>query len=78
MDFAILLLLWLVFASLTTHHVALALAVGQRLGKLQGWLVLLAFPLAPYFGIRAHARVMTFFWVLLLLAYAGLLLVATR
>lgn len=78
MDFAILLLLWLTFASLSTLHVALAFAIGQRLGKLRGWLAFLAFPVAPYFGIMAGAKTRAFVWCLLLLSYLALLFFAMR
>jgi hypothetical protein len=77
-DLAILLLLWLAFASLTTLHVALAFAIGRRLGKIRGWLSLLAFPLAPYFGFVAAAKTRSLVWCLLALAYAVLLFFATR
>ncbi|HEY5961311.1 MAG TPA: hypothetical protein VIV60_32360 [Polyangiaceae bacterium] len=78
MDYAILLLLWLSFASASTLHVALAYVIGQRLGKLRGWLSLLGFPLAPYFGWRAGAKTWSALWCILVLLYFGLLLVASR
>lgn len=78
LDFAILLLLWLSFASLTTLHVALAFVIGQRLGKLHGWLALLAFPVAPYFAYLARAKSRSFAWCLLFLSYSILLFFATR
>jgi hypothetical protein len=77
-DYAILLLLWLSFASATTLHVALAYVIGQRLGKLRGWLSLLGFPLAPYFGWLAGAKNWSLLWCVLSLAYVGLLLLASR
>jgi hypothetical protein len=77
-DFTILLLLWLSFSSLTTLHVVLAFAIGQRLGKPRGWLALLVFPLAPYFGFVAKVKLPSLLWCVLLLAYAVLLFVATR
>jgi hypothetical protein len=77
-DFIILCLLWLSFASLVTLHVALAFVIGGRLGKLRGWLALLAFPLLPYFGVVAQARTRSLVWVFLLLSYAVLLFFATR
>jgi hypothetical protein len=77
-DYALLFLLWLAFASLTTLHVALGFAIGRRLGKLRGWLAFLCFPLAPYFGFKAGIRVRSALWCLLLLAYSVLLFFATR
>jgi hypothetical protein len=77
-DYALLLLLWLSFAGATTLHVALAYAIGQRLGKLRGWLALLAFPLAPYLGWIAGARFRSGLWCVFSATYFGFLLVATR
>lgn len=77
-DYALLLLLWLAFASLTSLHVALAYTVGKRLGKLRGWLALLAFPFAPYFGWRGAAKALTLAWCFFLAAYGLLLFFATR
>lgn len=78
MDFVLLFLLWLSFASLSTLHVALAFVVGQRLGPLQGWLGLLAFPLAPYFGLRAGLKWRPGIWCLLVVCYSVLLFLAAR
>lgn len=78
MDYVPLLLLWLAFASLTTLHVALAFAIGGHLGRLRGWLSLLAFPLAPYFGIRAGLKWRSGVWCALVVAYCVLLFFATR
>jgi hypothetical protein len=46
-DFTILLLLSLTFSCLATPNVVVAFAIGQRLGKVRGWLSLPVFPLAP-------------------------------
>lgn len=78
MDLAILLLLWLSFASLVTLHVALSMTVGHRRGKLLGWLALLAVPLAPYLGFTANAKTRSGVWCLLLASYLVLLFFATR
>jgi hypothetical protein len=77
-DYVPLVLLWLAFASLTTLQVALAFAIGRHLGPLRGWLSLLAFPLAPYFGIRAGLRWRSVAWCALLICYCALLFFATR
>ena len=77
-DFAILMLIWLSFSSLATLHVVLAFAIGQRLGKPRGWLSLLVFPLAPYFGFVARVKSKSLLWCVLLLGYAALLFVGTR
>ncbi len=78
MDYALVLLLWLTFASLTTLHVVLGFVIGRRLGTLRGWLSFLAFPLAPYFGFKAQVKWRSTIWCLLLLGYSVLLFFATR
>jgi hypothetical protein len=77
-NYALLLLLWLAFASFTTLHVVLGFVIGRRLGKLRGWLSFLAFPLTPYFGFKARVKWRSTLWCLLLLGYCSLLFLATR
>ena len=78
MDIALLILLWLSFTSFLSLHVLLAIAVGKALGPFKGALSLLAFPVAPYFGLRSGARKRSAAWLVVGTAYVLCLFFALR
>jgi hypothetical protein len=77
-DIAILLLVWLSFATWLTLHVVLAIVVGKQKGTLFGLLGLLVVPLLPWFGFAIRAKWRSVAWLIVAVFYGVLLFLATR
>jgi hypothetical protein len=77
-DLALILLVCLSLSAWISVHVALSVSIGRRQGRAKGWLSLVLFVLAPYFGLRGKIRGKSIAWVLLALTYGVALFFAAR
>lgn len=76
MDWAVMTLIVLTFASFCTAHVATSWTIGARGPWWRGALAFVVPPLAPYWAIRDHLQRLAALWVGSLVAYVATRIVA--
>jgi hypothetical protein len=77
-DIALLLLVWLSFATWLSLHVILAVAVRRQNGRLKALAGFLGAPLMPLFGFAIGAKKRSLAWLISCALYGILLFFASR